>query len=111
MEFHFATIWESLADVLGDHTAVVHGDKRYTWAQYDERAARGVDLAQQRLQMRAHQGRIELQVLRDVGLQQAHFQFAAGSRETGRQHVRRGGRDCREAGDAATDAGDADDAS
>ena len=40
MEFHFATIWESLADVLGDHTAVVHGDKRYTWAQYDERAAR-----------------------------------------------------------------------
>jgi len=40
MEFHFATVWETLADTIGDHTAVVHGDKRFTWAQYDDRAAR-----------------------------------------------------------------------
>ncbi len=40
MEFHFATVWESIADVLGDSTAVVHGDRRFTWTQYDERAAR-----------------------------------------------------------------------
>ena len=40
MEFHFATVWESLADSIGDRTAVVHGDKRFTWSQYDERAAR-----------------------------------------------------------------------
>ena len=40
MEFHFATIWESLADSIGEHTAIVHGDKRFTWAQYDARAAR-----------------------------------------------------------------------
>ena len=40
MEFHFATVWESLADELGDHTAVVHGDRRFTWREYDERAAR-----------------------------------------------------------------------
>ncbi len=40
MEFHFATVWETLADTIGDHTAVIHGDKRFTWAQYDERAAR-----------------------------------------------------------------------
>jgi len=40
MEFHFATVWESLADVLGDRTAVVHGDRRFTWTQYDERASR-----------------------------------------------------------------------
>ena len=40
MEFHFATIWESLADTLGDRTAVVHGDRRFSWSQYDERAAR-----------------------------------------------------------------------
>ena len=40
MEFHFATVWETLADAIGDHTAVVHGDRRFTWAQYDERAAR-----------------------------------------------------------------------
>ncbi len=40
MEFHFATVWESIADVIGDNTAVVHGDRRFTWSQYDERAAR-----------------------------------------------------------------------
>ncbi|MFM2079297.1 MAG: hypothetical protein RJA49_3187, partial [Actinomycetota bacterium] len=40
MEFHFATVWESLADELADLTAVVHGTKRFTWRQYDERSAR-----------------------------------------------------------------------
>ncbi|MFM7686874.1 MAG: AMP-binding protein [Actinomycetota bacterium] len=40
MEFHFATVWESIADVIGDNTAVVHADRRFTWSQYDERAAR-----------------------------------------------------------------------
>jgi len=40
MEFHFATIWESLADALPERTAVVHGDRRFTWSQYDDRAAR-----------------------------------------------------------------------
>ena len=40
MEFHFATVWESIADVLGDNLAVVHSSRRYTWSQYDERAAR-----------------------------------------------------------------------
>jgi fatty-acyl-CoA synthase len=40
MEFHFASIWETLADTLPQRTAVVHGDRRFTWAEYDERAAR-----------------------------------------------------------------------
>jgi len=40
MEFHFATIWETLADALPERTAVVHGDRRFTWSQYDDRAAR-----------------------------------------------------------------------
>ncbi len=40
MEFHFATIWESLADAMPQRTAVVHGDRRFTWAEYDERSAR-----------------------------------------------------------------------
>ncbi len=40
MEFHFATIWESLSDELGDLTAVVHGERRFTWAEFDERSAR-----------------------------------------------------------------------
>ena len=40
MELHFATIWESIADVIPDHPALVHGDLRFTWREYDERAAR-----------------------------------------------------------------------
>lgn len=40
MEMHFATIWESLADAIGDSTAVVHGDVRRTWREYEDRAAR-----------------------------------------------------------------------
>jgi 3-oxocholest-4-en-26-oate---CoA ligase len=40
MEMHFATIWESLADTVGDVTALVHGDIRRSWAEYDDRAAR-----------------------------------------------------------------------
>jgi fatty-acyl-CoA synthase len=40
MEMHFASVWESIADVIGDETAVVHGDTRLSWSEYDERAAR-----------------------------------------------------------------------
>jgi fatty-acyl-CoA synthase len=40
MEFHYATVWEALADTLGDMTAVVNGDRRLSWTQYDDRAAR-----------------------------------------------------------------------
>ncbi len=40
MEMHFATIWESIADVVPDHLAVVQGDRRITWGAYDQRAAR-----------------------------------------------------------------------
>jgi fatty-acyl-CoA synthase len=40
MEHHFASVWESIADVLGDDTAIVHGERRFSWSQYDDRAAR-----------------------------------------------------------------------
>ena len=40
MEMHFATVWESLADALGDHPAVTHGALTRSWTEYDERAAR-----------------------------------------------------------------------
>jgi acyl-CoA synthetase (AMP-forming)/AMP-acid ligase II len=40
MEMHFATIWESFADLIGDTVAIKHGDNALTWAQYDERSAR-----------------------------------------------------------------------
>ena len=40
MELHFATVWEAIADEIGDVTALVHGDERRTWREFDERAAR-----------------------------------------------------------------------
>ena len=40
MEMHFATVWEELADRLGDRPAISHGDVTRSWADYDERAAR-----------------------------------------------------------------------
>lgn len=40
MEMHFATVWESIADVIGDVPAIKHGELVRTWSQYDDRAAR-----------------------------------------------------------------------
>lgn len=40
MELAYATIWESIADAIPDRPAVVQGDRRLSWADYDDRAAR-----------------------------------------------------------------------
>jgi fatty-acyl-CoA synthase len=40
VERHFATLWESLADTVGDATALVQGPVRRSWADFDDRAAR-----------------------------------------------------------------------
>ena len=40
MEMHWATVWESIADVIPDAPAVTNGDVTRTWSEYDERAAR-----------------------------------------------------------------------
>ena len=40
MQVHFATLWESMADAIGDCDAVICGDSRLTWSEYDDRAAR-----------------------------------------------------------------------
>ncbi len=40
MEAHYATIWESIADRVGDSDAIVQGTRRVTWADYERRAAR-----------------------------------------------------------------------
>jgi fatty-acyl-CoA synthase len=40
MDMHFATVWESIADVIPDEPAISHGDITRTWREYDERAAR-----------------------------------------------------------------------
>ena len=40
MEMHFATVWESIADAIGDQTALVNGSVRRSWSEYDDRSAR-----------------------------------------------------------------------
>jgi fatty-acyl-CoA synthase len=40
MEFHYATIWEGVADATPDTVALVQGDTRTTWAEFDDHAAR-----------------------------------------------------------------------
>ncbi len=40
MESHFATVFEALADTVGDAPAIVQGRVRRTWQQLDDRAAR-----------------------------------------------------------------------
>jgi fatty-acyl-CoA synthase len=40
MESHYATLWEAIADAIGDREAVVCGDARFTWSEYETRAAR-----------------------------------------------------------------------
>lgn len=40
MEMHFATVWESIVDEIGDSPAIVHGPTRRTWSEFDERSAR-----------------------------------------------------------------------
>jgi acyl-CoA synthetase (AMP-forming)/AMP-acid ligase II len=37
---HLATIWESIADRLPDEIALVHGGRRITWRDFEQRAAR-----------------------------------------------------------------------
>ncbi|HEV7870030.1 MAG: Fatty-acyl-CoA synthase [Modestobacter sp.] len=40
MEENLATVLETVADTMGDAVAIVQGDRRRTWAEFDERAAR-----------------------------------------------------------------------
>jgi len=40
MEMHFATLWESIADAIGDRDALVCGATRRTWSEWDDRASR-----------------------------------------------------------------------
>ncbi len=40
MELHHATLWEAVADAIGDAEALVQGDVRRTWQAFDDRSAR-----------------------------------------------------------------------
>ncbi len=40
MKNHFGMIWESVADAVPEQIAVVQGDRRVTWGDYEQRAGR-----------------------------------------------------------------------
>jgi fatty-acyl-CoA synthase len=40
MDFHFATLWETVSDTVPDRVAVIQGDIRLTWREFDDQAAR-----------------------------------------------------------------------
>ncbi len=40
MALHFASIWETITDLIPDRPALVCGDRTRTWREYDDRAAR-----------------------------------------------------------------------
>jgi acyl-CoA synthetase (AMP-forming)/AMP-acid ligase II len=40
MQFNLADLWECVADTVPDHLALVDGDRRFTYAEVDERANR-----------------------------------------------------------------------
>ena len=37
---NFASLWELIADTVGQRVAIVHGERERTWADFDARAAR-----------------------------------------------------------------------
>jgi acyl-CoA synthetase (AMP-forming)/AMP-acid ligase II len=40
LELHYATLWEAISDSIGDNTAVVCGDTRRSWTEYEQRSAK-----------------------------------------------------------------------
>jgi acyl-CoA synthetase (AMP-forming)/AMP-acid ligase II len=40
VETHYATIWEGMADAIPDAPALVQGDVRRSWSEFDDRASR-----------------------------------------------------------------------
>jgi len=48
MQMHFASVWEAIADEIPDRTALVHGEVRRTWREFEDRAARLARALQQR---------------------------------------------------------------
>ena len=40
MHSHFSLIWESVADAVPEHIALIQGERRISWRDYEDRAAR-----------------------------------------------------------------------
>src|SRR5450755_757939 len=39
MDLHPATLWEAITDTVPDRLAVVQGNRRFTWREFDDRSA------------------------------------------------------------------------
>jgi len=39
-DWNLADVWETIADTVGDAPALLHGDRRVTWSEFDDHAAR-----------------------------------------------------------------------
>ena len=48
MDLHFASFWEATSDVVPDRDALICGEVRRSWREYDERAARIANFLQSR---------------------------------------------------------------
>ncbi len=46
MDFHFATVWEAIADVVGERAAIICDGRETSWRDFDDRAARLASLYQ-----------------------------------------------------------------
>ena len=40
MQSHFSLIWESVADSVPEHVALIQGERQISWRDYEDRAAR-----------------------------------------------------------------------
>ena len=40
MAWNFADLWESVSDAIADQVVLIQGDRRVTWGEFDDRAAR-----------------------------------------------------------------------
>ncbi|MBT6265480.1 MAG: AMP-binding protein, partial [Halieaceae bacterium] len=40
LKSHFSAIWESVADAVPEHIALIQGERRMTWRDYESRSAK-----------------------------------------------------------------------
>ena len=40
MQSHFSMIWESVADSVPEHVALIQGERQISWRDYEDRASR-----------------------------------------------------------------------
>src|SRR5581483_12006362 len=40
MEFHYATVWEAIADAVPEQAALIQGSRTISWREYETRSAR-----------------------------------------------------------------------